>query len=165
MKKIFYTMIAVMIAATSANAECSTEDATNALALNMYHEARDQEHDGMQLVGEVTLNRVYSRHFPDTICGVVYQGRQDSNGNMIRHKCQFSWYCDGKSDRPTEENSWEYALELANSLINGEIDYLGTGATHYLNPNEVSRMPRWTRVYTELGMYGDHVFYAMGDRL
>lgn len=164
MKKFLLAIIA-MFAGFPAYAECTTEENIHALALNMYYEARDQEHDGMLLVGEVTMNRVFSRHFPDTICGVVYQGRKDGNGNMIRHQCQFSWYCDGKSDRPTEEDSWREAQEIATSLVNGDISKLGTDATHYLNPDKVSRMPRWTRVYTQVGMYGDHVFYAMGDRL
>lgn len=164
MKKFLFAILA-MFAGLPAYAECTSDENTHALALNMYYEARDQGHDGMLLVGEVTMNRVNSRHFPDSICGVVYQGRKDQSGNMIRHRCQFSWYCDGKPDNPTEEKSWEIAQDIANSLINGEIEYLGTEATHYLNPDKVSRMPRWTRVYSVVGYYGDHLFYAMGDRL
>lgn len=164
MKNLIYIMIAILMA-PMAYAECSTDEQVNALALNMYHEARDQGHDGMLLVAEVTINRVENPHFPDTICDVVYQGRQDSRGNMIRNKCQFSWYCDGRSDRARNQEMWDEVEELATSILNGETEILGIGATHYLNPDKVSRMPRWTQKYDFVGNWGDHHFYAMGDRL
>jgi len=167
MFKVVYIMIVVMFAsiASVANANCSPEQEIRALALNMYHEARGQGPDGMLLVAEVTLNRVESDHFPDTVCGVVYQGRKDANGNMLRHRCQFSWYCDGLSDRARNENMWDQVEELATNVLNGDIELLNIGATHYLNPTKVSRMPRWTRKYELVGTWGDHHFYAMGDRL
>lgn len=157
--------IAHAINPNEASAACNNKQAKNALALNIYHEARNQSIDGMLMVGEVTMNRVESDHFPDTICGVVYQGRRDENNNMIRHKCQFSWYCDGSSDTPNEQEEWELSQKIAAEIIRGDVDFLNTGATHYLNANTVSRMPRWTRVYEFVGVVGDHKFYAMGDRL
>lgn len=165
MKNILFAIFAIFMVAPMASAECSKEESIHALALNIYHEARDQGPDGMLMVGEVTMNRVNSRHFPDTICGVVYQGRKDSNGNMRRHQCQFSWYCDGKSDTANNTEYWNFVKDIAEDIVNGEADFLLNDATHYLNPDKVSRMPRWTRVYTNIGRVGDHVFYAMGDRL
>ena len=74
-------------------------DEVECLALNIYHEARNQPTAGKLAVAQVTLNRVKHDRFPNTICGVVYQGYY-LNNNPIKHKCQFSWWCDGKSDKP-----------------------------------------------------------------
>ena len=68
------------------------------LAQNMYFEARNQSEQGQIAVAKVTINRVYSDDFPDDICSVVKQ-YTIKKGKKI---CQFSWYCDGKSDDPKE---------------------------------------------------------------
>ena len=72
------------------------------LATNIYHEARGESNEGKFAVGNVTMNRVDSNRFPDSICEVVYQAEYRVNwkGDQVprRHRCQFSWYCDGKSD-------------------------------------------------------------------
>ena len=68
------------------------------LALNIYYETKAVSLADAMAVSDVVLNRVNSRHYPNTACTVIKEGKQDANGNMIRHKCQFSWYCDGKSD-------------------------------------------------------------------
>ena len=61
------------------------------MALNIYHEARSDSTLGQEAVGMVTMNRVYSDKYPDTICDVVYQSHLNSKGAPIRNKCQFSW--------------------------------------------------------------------------
>jgi spore germination cell wall hydrolase CwlJ-like protein len=66
------------------------------LALNIYHEARGEPVSGQCAVGHVVMNRVSDNHYPDSICGVVKQG-----GAVKRYRCQISWWCDGRSDRPT----------------------------------------------------------------
>ena len=68
------------------------------LADNIYFEARNQGFAGWVAVAQVTLNRVRDDRFPNTICEVVKQGLTYESGFPIRDKCQFSWYCDGKSD-------------------------------------------------------------------
>ncbi len=88
------------------------------LALNAYHEARNQDIRGMVAVSQVVINRVESDLFPDDVCEVVMQGptreswktrqyeyieEEDRVYYPIRHRCQFSWYCDGKSDEPHDE--------------------------------------------------------------
>lgn len=128
----------------------------------MYHEARGEGVDAMQMVGEVTLNRVNNEHFPNSICGVVYQAKRKSNGKKVIGKCQFSWYCDGKSDKPKETESWEKSLEIAEGLVKGDIEPIGIEATHYHADNV---KPSWSKHYTLVGYYGGHLFYRMGDRL
>ena len=81
------------------------------LAENVYHEARNQGTAGWLAVAAVTMNRVIDNRFPNTICEVVFQaetkeswktkGKKDILAserifNPIRHRCQFSWYFDGK---------------------------------------------------------------------
>lgn len=61
------------------------------LTRNIYWEAASEPFEGKVAVAQVTLNRVASGRFPDTVCGVVYQK------NVIYEKvvCQFSWFCEG----------------------------------------------------------------------
>ena len=69
------------------------------LATNIYHEARSESTIGKIAVAWVTVNRVNTEQYPDTVCGVVHDAVLDSNGNPKRNKCQFSWYCDGKMNK------------------------------------------------------------------
>ena len=79
------------------------------LALNMYHEARDQGTAGKLAVSAVVINRVSDSRFPNTICEVIKQGptrkswRDPSVSYPIKNRCQFSWYCDGVSDEVKDE--------------------------------------------------------------
>ena len=69
------------------------------LALNVYFEARNQLTKGQIAVANVTLNRVYDKRFPKTICDVVKQGKYYGNSPR-RDKCQFSFWCDGQPNKP-----------------------------------------------------------------
>jgi N-acetylmuramoyl-L-alanine amidase len=131
-----------------AQADCSFDSQVHTLALNMYHEARGEGPDGMQMVGEVTLTRVEDEAYPDNVCSVVYQRRQ------------FSWTHTKKDHTPHDKELWQLALELAKSLLNGEIELFDTGATHFLNPDKVRTLPRWARTYERVGRVGNHVFYV-----
>ena len=92
------------------------------MQFNIYHESRGEPVQGQIGTGWVTINRVQHRSFGDTPCEVVYAAKHDSNGNPIRKKCQFEWYCDGKSDVPNlgnkiERKAWEDAGDLARNLV------------------------------------------------
>ena len=86
------------------------------MVMNMYHEARGESDKGMIAVGYVTLNRVKSKLFPDTICDVVHQAVYWDNGVPKRHLCQFSWWCDGKDDKADE------MMELRAAIINHSLE-------------------------------------------
>lgn len=79
------------------------------LALNIYFEARNQDFEAQLAVAHVVENRVMSPDFPNTYCGVV------TDGGERRHQCQFSWYCDGKSDTPFDSEAWASAIRVAGS--------------------------------------------------
>ena len=74
------------------------------LAENIYFEARAEGIEGKAAVANVTRNRVNSDLFPNTYCEVVQQGPVRESWNKpgvyypVKHKCQFSWYCDGQKD-------------------------------------------------------------------
>ena len=81
----------------------SNEKHIECLAMNMYHEARNQGTAGRLAVSAVVMNRVNDRRFPNSVCEVVLQSQMKKSWKTglpvpIKNKCQFSWYCDGKSD-------------------------------------------------------------------
>jgi len=147
-------LVALLLIAGATGAKggaCNFDSQVRALALNMYHEARNQGLQGMQLVGEVTLNRVRLDKFPNSICGVVYQPRQ------------FSWTHLVKDPTPREQYPWLMARMIAWGLVEGSIPLYNMGATHYYNPKLVSRKPRWARQYEEVGTWKNHIFLRMDD--
>ena len=132
------------------------------MALNIYYETRGSNLADSFAVADVVLNRVEDTRYPDTVCKVVYQGHKDENGNMIRNKCQFSWYCDGKPDKPQNEEMWKRAQSISWAIIKWD-QYRGIseGATHY-HAHYVN--PRWNRSkkgfsITRLGRIGAHIYY------
>lgn len=134
------------------------EEQHQCLALNLYHEARSDSKLGQKAVGFVTLNRVYAERYPSTICDVVYQARVDSNGSPIRNQCQFSWWCDGKSDEPRDSTMWEEVQGVAHEVMNeyGIVEDFTEGATMY-HASYVN--PYWTSSYEKTVRIDTHVFY------
>jgi spore germination cell wall hydrolase CwlJ-like protein len=135
------------------------------LALNIYHESRNESLAGQVAVADVTVNRMFDTRYPNTICGVVYQAKLSEwhleQGREVpaRNKCQFSWYCDGKSDEPKDGDSWESAKLIAsNFLTYGEYRGITEGATHY-HAGYVN--PYWIhdRGMQRVGSIGEHIFY------
>lgn len=131
-------------------------EAVICLAMNMYHEARGEGEEAMMAVAEVTLNRVKSHKYPNTVCEVVKQGYTDRKGSMILNKCQFSWYCDGKSDKMRNEDMRNLAEELAIDYLTGLETNLTKGATHY---HAVYVKPRWRKSFSKTTKIGSHIFY------
>jgi spore germination cell wall hydrolase CwlJ-like protein len=127
------------------------------LAQNIYYETRGSSRADQAAVADVVLNRVADHRYPNTICGVVRQGKKHADGSMVRNKCQFSWYCDGKSDWPTNQDAWNNAKSLAfNITVFGDFSGITEGATHY-HADYVN--PRWARHFTLTGTIGRHKFY------
>lgn len=135
------------------------------LATNIYWEARNQTVQGMIAVGMVTRNRVNRDTFPNTYCDVVYEAKMsrwwktEHNKDVpIRNKCQFSWFCDGMSDKvPTyDKEVWEVSIYLAQRIFNGKYFDNTFGATHY-HAHYVS--PKWAKKFRHTTTIGDHIFY------
>lgn len=128
------------------------------LAQNIYHEARGESEFGMIAVAYVTINRVYSPDYPDDVCDVVYQGKTDTNGNPVRNKCQFSWYCDGKSDKITDEDIFADAKYVASYVLNTYDPSTDptAGATMY---HSVGVTPYWADSFEKTNEIENHIFY------
>ena len=86
------------------------------LAQNIYFEARNQPTQGKIAVAHVVLNRVKSKRYPNSACEVIRQGGQER-----RHRCQFSWWCDGKSDETNNLAAWNESQKLARDVAWGRI--------------------------------------------
>ncbi len=155
---------ALLIAAMTSYASSTTaiDDETSCLSLNIYHEARNQSIAGQIAVGQVTLNRVRDKRFPNTICEVITQGPHrpswKGTGEMIpiRNKCHFSWYCDGKSDEIKQKKEYSDIVDLSRMLMKQNMIDITTGATHY-HAYYVS--PSWAKTKTRTTKIEDHIFY------
>lgn len=123
----------------------------------LYFEARGEPLVGQVAVAEVILNRVDRDDYPDTICGVVGQG---AGGKL--HRCQFSYNCDGKPEKFTEDDAKAQVGRVARKMIDGMPRGLTGGATHY-HTHAVN--PRWARRFEKTAVIGDHLFYRAPDRL
>ena len=130
--------------------ERERKEAEHCLALNIYHEARSEPSKGQEAVAAVTINRVASAAFPDSVCQVVKQGGKKRNG------CQFSWWCDRNSDHPREHGAWEEALYLSRKALDGKVSDPTNGALYY-HANYVK--PRWARTFKRTNKIGRHLFY------
>lgn len=132
------------------------EAAVMCLALNMYHEARNEGEEAMMAVAEVTLNRVEDSNFPNDVCSVVKQARKNPDGSVKLNACQFSWYCDGKSDKMYEAYWRHKAYEMAVDYLTGLETDMTDGATHY-HADYVS--PYWSTSFDKTTKVGSHIFY------
>jgi len=115
------------------------------LAKNVYFESRNQSISGQYAVAEVTLNRVEASYWPNSVCGVVKQ------------KNQFTWFWDGKSDKPKDKKAWKIAQQVAINSITRPTNITG-GATFY-HANYVS--PKWAKTYTRTITIDKHEFYKI----
>ena len=130
------------------------------MALNIYHEARNESTIGQIAVAQVVMNRVGDDRFPDDPCEVIYQGKhyKTKSGKLVpvRDRCHFSWYCDGLPDEPRNEKAYAVAYENAKTVIEGHYIGLLDGATHY-HADYVS--PRWAHHHTRIVKIDTHIFY------
>ena len=163
MKKYLIGLFLVLASVTSANAAkaqiFTAEDYPQhwCLAQNIYYESRGSNLADMAAVSDVVLNRVKDTRYPNTICGVVQQGKKNADGSMKRNACQFSWYCDGKSDWPKQGDAWFKAQMIAYQIIeDGKFRGITEGATHY-HADYVR--PRWASSLQLVGRIGEHIFY------
>ncbi len=128
------------------------------LATNIYHEARNEGITGQRAIAWVTMNRVKSPNYPDTICGVVYQAVLNEDGIPLRDECQFSWFCDGKSDEIQNQAAWNVAEQIAVEVMNsyGKETDPTNGAFMY---HAYYVQPYWAASYEKTARIDSHIFY------
>jgi len=145
------------------------------LAQNIFFESSVDNKAGMAAVADVVLNRVKHSYYPNTVCEVVYQAKLKESWKTkqfpdldeserkyvpIRHKCQFSWYCDGKSDDiPLGSENWIKAQMIAWDIMHNDgLRGITEGATHY---HATYVKPKWASQHNMdlVGRIGLHIFY------
>jgi hypothetical protein len=120
------------------------------LSTAIYFEARGEPLQGQIAVGQVIMNRVRSPQFPQTICGVVYQGQMAPG-------CQFSFACDGKPDTPRQDSHWALAQKLARQITSGQVWLPEIGYSTFYHADYVS--PQWKSAMNRIDTIGRHIFY------
>ena len=125
------------------------------MAQAIYYESRSDPLPGQKAVAEVVLNRVSSKHFPDTVCGVVYEGSERSTG------CQFSFTCDGSLDIAAKGKAWGRSLRIADYALSGAHKPMTAKATHY---HTMQVNPVWSGTLTPTRNIGSHQFYRFKTR-
>jgi spore germination cell wall hydrolase CwlJ-like protein len=121
------------------------------LSTAIYFEARGESKQGQIAVGQVILNRVRSPQFPQTICGVVYQGQMEPG-------CQFSFACDGLPDDVKQPAAWAHSKYIAQKAIAGDESMRAIGSATNYHADYVN--PRWARNMKRLIKIGHHIFYS-----
>ena len=135
------------------------ESALLCLALNIYHEARNQSVQGMIAVAEVVMNR--AQHQQDKVCAVVFKPYQFSWANKMTTTQNIEQReLLAKRFVPKDNASWKTSLRIAKKTLQGRAPSVVTGATHYFNPDKVKRRPKWADKLTEVAQVGDHLFYS-----
>jgi hypothetical protein len=125
----------------------------NCLATAIYFEARGESQLGQKAVAEVVLARTRERDRPKTICGVVYEGAHNRGVG-----CQFSFACDGVSDKIHDRGAWSRALRIASNTMRtgGRVNSVVGNATYY-HANYVN--PSWASSMIKVATIGTHIFY------
>ncbi|HEY4265136.1 MAG TPA: cell wall hydrolase [Micropepsaceae bacterium] len=126
---------------------------SDCLAQVLYYEARGEGLDGEKAVAEVVLQRTVNRDYPETVCGVAYDGVQPD-----RRDCQFSFACDGSLRKPKDAVAWTRIRQLADKIMTGAIRL--SGATgHAIAYHSVDVAPAWADSMLKTATIGNHVFY------
>ena len=126
------------------------------LAQAIYYEAGQESENGQRAVAQVELNRVRHPAWPNSICGVVYQGPMRVGGG-----CQFTFTCDGSLMMRPSGEAWARARLLAAEALAGYVHAPVGLSTHY-HANYV--FPSWAPRLRATAVIGAHLFYALPGR-
>jgi hypothetical protein len=125
--------------------------AQHCLSLAVYYEASSEALEGQYAVAQVVLNRVRHPAWPNSVCGVVFQGSERRTG------CQFTFTCDGALSRPPTGRAWQIAQAVSSAALNGFVMPKVGYATHY-HTDWVA--PYWAPSLKKLVQVGSHIFYT-----
>jgi spore germination cell wall hydrolase CwlJ-like protein len=125
-------------------------NALDCLTAAVYYEAASEPLQGKRAVAQVVLNRVRHPAYPNSVCGVVFQGSERVTG------CQFTFTCDGAMARVPSQLGWQIARRVAEQALAGHVEPSVGTATHY---HTVWVVPYWRTELTKLTTLGAHIFY------
>lgn len=124
--------------------------ALQCMTLALYYESANEPTDGQRAVAQVILNRVAHPSYPNSVCGVVFQGSERKTG------CQFSFTCDGSLNRKPAKATWDRARGVAAASLAGYVHQPIGLATHY---HATYVLPYWASSLQNVGTIGLHTFY------
>ena len=122
------------------------------LTRNVYYEAGSEPFEGKLAVAQVTLNRVESGRFPNSVCGVVYQKDKVEEKTI----CQFSWFCEDYQNKPVNRERWVESREAAKKVLMDNVRLPKLGNALYFHNDTVS--PQWGK--PKVAKIGRHIFYS-----
>lgn len=125
------------------------DEGITCLARTIYWEARGEDSASMEAVANVVMNRLAQKRFPNRICDVVREGREQGS-------CQFSWWCDGHTDEAEDEKSYENAKEIARKALNNQLADRTRGALYFLHGKVTTS---WSAEYIKTVEIGEFSFY------
>jgi spore germination cell wall hydrolase CwlJ-like protein len=125
------------------------DEAITCLARTIYWEAKGEEVASMEAVANVVMNRLAQKGFPKTICDVVTEGREQG-------ACQFSWWCDGRTDDAEDEKSYAIAKEIARKALNNQLGDRTHGALYFHHGQATTN---WSAEYIKTIKIGKFSFY------
>jgi hypothetical protein len=123
------------------------------LAQAVYYEARSESEDGQRAVAQVVLNRVRHPAWPNSVCGVVYQGALRPGGG-----CQFTFTCDGSLATRPSGVIWAQAQRIATEALGGRT-FASVGLSTFYHANYV--FPAWAPRLVKTAQIGAHIFYQL----
>lgn len=136
-------LLAMMLKVSAYSGVTLDRQETLCLAHNIYWEARGENVDGQTAVAYVTLNR--ARTANKSICAIVKEPNQ------------FSWVSRHNSRRqPSDQDSWESAVEIAALTQVGFINNPVGSATHY---HASAARPYWAKSAQRIAVIDNHIFY------
>jgi spore germination cell wall hydrolase CwlJ-like protein len=161
--KIVYSFIFLLLVPSSAHAleelefRSFLDKQLVCMAEAIYFESRGEPFTGQLAVGQVILQRVASPSFPDDVCSVVHQGKYHRSGHPVKHKCEFSYWCDGKPEEIDDPVAYHESISAA-SLVSEGVQILSVKkALHY---HAIYVRPFWADKYKRLAQIGKHIFYS-----
>ena len=123
------------------------------LTRNIYWEAASEPFEGKVAVAQVTLNRMQSGKFANSVCGVVHQK------NVFYEKvvCQFSWYCENNHKvKPVHKPMWRESEEVAKKVLLEGFRLPSLHNALYYHADYVN--PGWK--HPKIEKIGRHIFYG-----
>jgi hypothetical protein len=126
--------------------------AEQCLTMAIYYEAATEPDDGQRAVAQVVLNRVAHPAYPNTVCGVVFQGSERSTG------CQFTFTCDGSLARRPAAYWWDRARRVARAALAGAVFAPVGLATNY---HTLQVHPAWSDSLIPVATIGAHRFFRL----
>jgi len=150
---LFLALFLLPLSAKAINLENYHWKELECLAKNLYYEARGEGFSGMMAVGTVTMNRVESSKFPNTVCAVVYE-KTFSSGRRV---CQFSWVCQPNVTKPNKNiDLYRQAVAIAARILYTGDRYQKVRHALFFHADYVN--PRW-RNMRHVATIGRHIFY------